>query len=84
MIISASNMGELENQLGDYESDKKAKISTTAGRFGKKISKYICYFSAAVFVLSLFFIAVFFNEPLILFFSPLPVFRIYSMRNLFN
>ncbi len=84
MVLSVSNIAESQNHLEDYESDKRVKINTTGGRFGKKMSKYICYFSAAVFIISLLFIAVFFNNSLMLVFLPLPILKIYSMRDLFN
>jgi len=83
ITLSTSNMIEIGNQLEDFESDIKSNIITTAGKFGKKISKQICLISAILFISSLIFLYISFNAPLILVFLISPLYKLYNMRNNF-
>lgn len=83
ITFSTSNMIEIGNQLEDYESDRKSNILTTVGKFGKKASKHICFFSALTYTMSLMFLFISFNAPAILIFSFSPIYSLYSMRNSF-
>jgi 4-hydroxybenzoate polyprenyltransferase len=83
ITFSTSNMIEIGNQLEDFESDRKSNIITTVGRFGKKISKQICFISALIFISSLIFLYISFDVPIILVFLISPLYKLYNMRNSF-
>jgi 4-hydroxybenzoate polyprenyltransferase len=83
ITFSTSNMIEIGNQLEDFESDIKTNITTTVGKFGKKISKQICLISAIIFISSLIFLYISFNAPLILVFLISPLYKLYILRNNF-